>query len=181
MESQSCAEPVRVCTAHRQQGATPQREVEIAIASRRQRLHPVEPDDGRAMNAHELRRVELAFELAQTHAHQVHAATHVQANIVSCGIDVVDLPHRDQIDAATILDGDAGLLLAGSDALACASDCTSKALATERLQQIVYCFDVEGGDGILVMGGDLDRGRPPRRVHPGQDLQAIEIRQAHVE
>src|SRR6476469_2691230 len=144
----------------------------VAAGAAVQRVHQVEPHDHRAVDAHEVLRVEPVLERLHRLADDVPPVASVELGIRAVGDDVVDLIDRDRAHLAAHLDGDplevrlrrggegemrgrgataehGQQLLAEllhplrREALASASKRRLEALVVERLDEIVHRGDVE--------------------------------------
>src|SRR5262245_44091119 len=68
------------------------------------------------------------------------------------------------------------------DRLACALQRAHKSLGTKRFKEIVDRFELERGDGVLVMSGREDDGRRrPGLAQALQDLDSREFRNLDIE
>ena len=67
-------------------------------------LDAIDLHDGRAMDAPELFRVELFFQVADRFAQQIALLVIVDAYVVSLRLDAVNILHVEKEDAASVLD-----------------------------------------------------------------------------
>src|SRR6476469_2679542 len=78
----------------------------VAAGAAVQRVHQVQPHDHRAVDAHEVLRVEPLLERLHRLADDVPPVAGVELGVRSIGDDVVDLVDRDRAHLAAHLDGD---------------------------------------------------------------------------
>src|SRR5262249_36232079 len=81
--------------------------VVIAALAAQEHIDAVEPDDRRAMDAHEHVGIELFFERLHRLAHDIPPVANVELGVDTSGEDIVDVAYRHDADFAFALDRNA--------------------------------------------------------------------------
>jgi hypothetical protein len=163
-------------------------------------LDEIDVDDGGAVDAEELRGVELLFKALEGFADLEGALACVEACVVAKGFDAFDLGDRKEADAAVLCDGDAreegrfggaaelgeeeleGVGVDGAvNAFADAIESFAEAVGREGFEEIVDGVDLKGLERVLIVGGDEDDGGRAFGGEAGDDLEAVLLGHADVE
>ena len=162
--------------------------------------HAADIDDGGAMDADELARVEFFHERLEGLSDVVGAAADMEARIVSFGLDPVDVGDGDELNAAANGDGEAlqivgreavceqreefsgGLLILASLAsIAGPGDGARQPIGSEGLEEVVDGVGVEGADRVVIVGGDEDGDGHLFDSNGFEDLETVHLRHLNIE
>src|SRR5688500_984500 len=90
-----------ITAARRETGTALENDHVIALEQRLELADLVDTNDGRAMDADEVRRIQLRFQRSHRFAQQVFLATRMQAHVIRRGFDPVDFIDAQNDDATT--------------------------------------------------------------------------------
>jgi hypothetical protein len=148
-------------------------------------VHPIQVDDGRAVSAEELGRVQPRFQVGQRATDGKRSLCDVDDHLLTFDADPIDLARVQYAHTIPIAHRQPGQIMSlGGQVLqqrrqlrgkalrrACvriahpgqpllgAAERRFEALAAERFEQVIQCVDLKGTDGILIVCGDKDDGR----------------------
>jgi hypothetical protein len=160
-----------VAAAHGQLGAADDDADPTALAAHL--LDVGERDEHRAVDPDEAGRRPLLGQRRQRGAHEVGAVGGVQARVVALRLDVGDLGAVDEAGDPTALDGDLHVTRRrGTAGLHHPAYGLGEALLAHRLEDVVDGAQLEGRDGVLLVGGHEDDRR--RGLEAGQHLSEVE-------
>jgi hypothetical protein len=161
----------------------------------------VHVDDGRAVNADKVARIELIDEGLHGLADVVGFAGDVESSVVSFCADPVDIGDLDEENAATHGDGETlgivglrataveqreetlgcVLVLAASASIAGSAKSAGEAIGLEGLEEIVDGVGVEGLESVFVICGDEDGDGHLVGADGFDDTEAIHLGHLYVE
>src|SRR6266480_2528398 len=202
-----CFEMLFVAARELQAGPVVQDDHVLAAEIGLQLLDPLDVYDGRPVDAHEPRGVELRFEMLHGFAQRVPGAARMDLDVVALRFDPVDVLDAEDGHATARLDretlqvltvaGDRRLprdsVQQGGEPVAQRSDLAlahlllgvrhrpAESLVVEGLEQIEQRVDLERPEGVLVVGGDEDHHRELRRVEPTEQREAVHLGHLDVE
>jgi hypothetical protein len=167
-----------------------------------QLAHALDVDDGGAVDAGELPRVQPRLQVGQALAHQMDLIAGVQLHVVVGRLDPVDRVGRHEHRAVSLAhheaaherpDGLLALLEQVEQALLDRSRAVrakvllgppqrrAEAVVVERLEQVVERVHLEGAQRVLVVGGDEHDDRHRARSDRLHHVEAAHLRHVHVQ
>src|ERR1017187_8300159 len=178
--------------AHRQAGAIGEDGEAALLPIGLDARHPLEVHDDGAVDAHEARRVERGLQAGDGLLLEVLLPAAVQRHVRSLKLHVVELVQGDYVYARPVLHHDALGPLPRRAYRGQVRRRTAlpeprfgplqrafEALGVERLQQVIRRLRVERPDGVLVVSGRENHGRP--RLDQLQHFEAVELGHLHVQ
>src|SRR5262245_5969397 len=97
-------EDFAIAAAERQASAGAKKHDVFAVERRLHLLDPIDVDDRRAMDPHELQRVELGFEVTHCVANEMLLRADVHAHVVALRLAPIDVGHPDEVNASARFD-----------------------------------------------------------------------------
>ena len=174
-----------ITPADRKRASVVKKNFVFAIAVKLKGAHPREVHNGGPVDAAKDTLIEILFEFGHTAAQQMGSGSDVEARIVICGPDPVNLGGLEKQDLAGILHGEAfcdvwcrPVIL---DLVLRAAESAFESIIVEGLQQVIERPSFEGPEGILIVGSYEDHRRRRVSAEHFEHVKSVAFRHLNIE